>query len=256
MTKQSAPAPTSHDKERIAKRLAALGVASRRGAEELIEQGRVQVNGQKLITPAFLVGPDDEIVVDGKKLASEKPLTRLWRYHKPVGLVTTAKDPQGRPTVFESLPKKLGRVISVGRLDLNSEGLLLLTNNGELSRHLELPSTGWKRTYRVRVHGTVDKAALAALQDGITYEGITYGPIEAMVEKEQRGSNTWLRVALHEGKNREIRQVMRAINLSVNRLIRQSYGPFDLGDLAIGDVDEVPTSTLRRIFGDQLMRGD
>jgi 23S rRNA pseudouridine2605 synthase len=254
MTKQSTPAPTSQDKERIAKRLAALGVASRRSAEQMIADGRVQVNGQLLTTPAFLVGPEDDIVVDGRQLASEKPLTRLWRYHKPAGLVTTARDPQGRPTVFDDLPKKLGRVISVGRLDLNSEGLLLLTNNGELSRHLELPSTGWRRVYRVRVHGSVDKAALAELQNGITYEGITYGPIEAMVEKDQRGSNTWLRVALHEGKNREIRQVMRAIGLSVNRLIRQSYGPFDLGDLAIGAVDEVPTSTLRRVFGDQFER--
>ena len=236
------------EKERIAKRLAHAGIASRREAERMIEDGRVKVNGVKLTSPAFTVSEDDVIVVDGN-VVSEKPATRLWRYHKPAGLVTTARDPQGRPTVFEHLPKDLGRVISVGRLDLNSEGLLLLTNNGELSRHLELPSTGWTRRYRVRVHGEVTREKIEALASGLTVDGIRYGPIEVSTDKKQDRANVWLDVALKEGKNREIRRVMEAVDLIVNRLIRVSYGPFQLGNMEPGAVDEVPKKVLREQFG-------
>lgn len=236
------------EKERIAKRLAHAGIASRREAERMIEDGRVKVNGVKLTSPAFTVSEDDVIVVDGN-VVSEKPVTRLWRYHKPAGLVTTARDPQGRPTVFEHLPKDLGRVISVGRLDLSSEGLLLLTNNGELSRHLELPSTGWTRRYRVRVHGEVTRDKIDALAAGITVDGIRYGPIEVSTDKKQDRANVWLDVALKEGKNREIRRVMEAVDLVVNRLIRVSYGPFQLGNMEPGAVDEVPKKVLREQFG-------
>ena len=236
------------EKERIAKRLAHAGIASRREAERMIEDGRVKVNGVKLTSPAFTVSDDDVIVVDGN-VVSEKPATRLWRYHKPAGLVTTARDPQGRPTVFEHLPKDLGRVISVGRLDLSSEGLLLLTNNGELSRHLELPSTGWTRRYRVRVHGEVTRDKIDALAAGLTVDGIRYGPIEVSTDKKQDRANVWLDVALKEGKNREIRRVMEAVDLVVNRLIRVSYGPFQLGNMEPGTVDEVPKEVLREQFG-------
>ena len=236
------------EKERIAKRLAHAGIASRREAERMIEDGRVKVNGVKLTSPAFTVSDDDVIVVDGN-VVSEKPVTRLWRYHKPAGLVTTARDPQGRPTVFEHLPKDLGRVISVGRLDLSSEGLLLLTNNGELSRHLELPSTGWTRRYRVRVHGEVTRDKIDALAAGLTVDGIRYGPIEVSTDKKQDRANVWLDVALKEGKNREIRRVMEAVDLVVNRLIRVSYGPFQLGNMEPGAVDEVPKKVLREQFG-------
>lgn len=232
--------------ERIAKRMAAAGLCSRREAEKWIESGRVAVNGETLTTPAVVVGPDDIITVDGQNISS-KPQTRLWRYHKPAGLVTTAKDPQGRPTVFENLPSAMGRVISVGRLDLNSEGLLLLTNDGGLSRHLELPTTGLKRTYRVRVYGEAEAAKLDALKNGITYEGVNYGPMDAKVER-YNGRNTWIMVSIHEGKNREIRNVMRAIDLHVNRLIRFAYGPYELGDLQPGEVEEIPPANIKLVY--------
>ena len=233
-------------KERIAKRMARAGVCSRREAERMIEQGRVAVNGQKLDSPAFTVSDEDFITVDGLGIEDKAP-TRLWRYHKPSGLVTTARDPKGRPTVFEALPKELGRVISVGRLDLNSEGLLLLTNDGELARHLELPSTGWIRRYRVRAFGDVDPDKLKSLAKGITVDGIRYGAMEVTLDS-QKGRNSWLTVSITEGKNREIRKVMEAIGLSVSRLLRTSYGPFQLGNLPRGMVEEVP----RRILKDQL----
>ncbi|MBT5012973.1 MAG: rRNA pseudouridine synthase, partial [Rhodospirillaceae bacterium] len=220
----------SEDKpERIAKVLARAGLCSRREAERWIGDGRVQVDGKTLDTPAFTVGADNIILVDGNPLPAPED-ARLWRYHKPAGLVTSHSDPEGRPTVFDNLPKDLGRVISIGRLDLNSEGLLLLTNDGELARKMEMPSTGWVRGYRVRVHGTVDEKALAALKDGVTVAGIHYAPIEASLDSRS-GANAWLTVSLTEGKNREIRKVMEYLDLSVNRLLRLSYGPFHLGRL-------------------------
>lgn len=230
--------------ERIAKRMARAGLCSRREAERWIEEGRVQVNGRTLDSPACVVTDADNIVVDGKPLPREEH-TRLFLYHKPAGLVTTHKDEQGRTTVFQQLPEGLPRVISVGRLDLNTEGLLLLTNDGELSRFLELPETGWTRKYRVRVHGRVDEDRLAALKKGITVEGIHYKSIEAKLDSTH-GSNSWLSVALREGKNREIRRVMDALGLSVNRLIRTDYGPFALGKLPVGAVKEVEAPVLKQ----------
>jgi 23S rRNA pseudouridine2605 synthase len=224
--------------ERIAKVIARAGICSRRDAEKLIEQGRVSVDGTVLTTPAFVVGPDAVITVDGKRLA-EPERTRLWRYHKPAGLVTTHKDPEGRRTVFDALRQQLPRVISVGRLDLNSEGLLLLTNDGALARRLELPETGWIRRYRVRVHGTPDAKQLAALAKGITVDGIQYGPIQASLDRTA-GSNAWLTVALKEGKNREVRRAMEHLGFTVSRLIRVAYGPFQLGHLPPGGIEEVP----------------
>jgi 23S rRNA pseudouridine2605 synthase len=238
------PAPGS---ERIAKVIARAGLCSRREAEHWIEAGRVSVNGRILTSPALNVSAGDQVLVDGV-LLPQRTRARLWRYHKPPGLVTTHKDPQGRPTVFERLPGALGRVVSVGRLDLTSEGLLLLTNDGQLARHLELPSTGWTRRYRVRVHGRVEESALAGLASGVTIEGIRYGPIEAALERVQ-GSNAWLTMALHEGKNREIRRVLLALGLDVGRLIRLAYGPFQLGLLERGEVDEVPGKVLREQLG-------
>jgi 23S rRNA pseudouridine2605 synthase len=238
--------PADAEGERIAKRLARAGLCSRRDAERWIAEGRVAVNGRVLDSPAFNVKPGDRIAVDGQPLPEREP-TRVWRYHKPSGLVTTARDEKGRATVFEKLPPELPRVISVGRLDLTTEGLLLLTNDGELARHLELPATGWPRRYRVRVHGTPDAAKLAQLARGITLDGVSYGPIEAVLEREQ-GSNAWLLVTLREGKNREIRKVMEHLGLAVTRLIRVAYGPFQLGGLAVGAVEEVP----RRVLRDQL----
>jgi len=240
--------------ERIAKRLARAGLCSRRDAERWIEEGRVAVDGKVLKTPAFLVTDDSLIVVDGKPLAAADR-TRLWRYNKPAGLVTSHKDPQGRTTVFERLPQDMPRVISVGRLDLNSEGLLLLTNDGELARRLELPSTGWLRRYRVRVHGAPEPAALAALEKGITVDGVTYGSIKAVLDRQQ-GSNAWLTVGLKEGKNREIRKVMEHLGWSVSRLIRIAYGPFQLGLLPEGDVEEVPTKALKEQLGSKGAEAD
>ena len=233
--------------ERIAKRLARAGLCSRRDAERWIAEGRVAVDGKVLASTALTVTEASDIRVDGKPLAAAEP-ARLWRYHKPAGLVTTHRDEQGRPTVFDRLPPELPRVVSVGRLDLTSEGLLLLTNDGELSRALELPARGWLRRYRVRVHGAVDAARLAALEHGITIDRISYGPIKAVLDREQ-GSNAWLTISLHEGKNREIRRVMEHLALSVSRLIRIAYGPFQLGDLARGAIEEVPRKVLREQLG-------
>lgn len=236
--------------ERIAKRLARAGVCSRRDAERLIAQGRVAVDGKVLTSPALRVGPDARIAIDGKPIAAAEP-PRLWRYHKPTGLLTTHRDPQGRPTIFQALPKDLPRVVSVGRLDLNSEGLLLLTNDGMLARRLELPATGWTRRYRVRVFGTVRVEDLARLSKGITIAGIRYGPVAATLDRVQ-GRNAWLTMSLKEGKNREVRKLLEHLGLKVNRLIRLAYGPFQLGKLAPGAVDEVPRRVLKTLLGSLL----
>jgi 23S rRNA pseudouridine2605 synthase len=233
--------------QRIAKVLARAGLCSRRDAERWIAEGRVAVNGETLTTPAVVVGEDDDIRVDGAKLP-EPERARLWRYHKPAGLVTTHRDEKGRATVFAALPKELPRLISIGRLDLNSEGLLLLTNDGELARRLELPATGWLRRYKVRVHGVVDPARLAALEKGVTIDGVAYGSIRAQLERQQ-GSNAWLALSLREGKNREVRRVLEYLDYPVTRLIRLSYGPFQLGNLARGTVEEVPKSVLADQLG-------
>lgn len=233
--------------ERIAKYIARTGICSRREAETLIAQQRITVNGETVTSPAFNVSGDEKILFDGEKLP-QIDKTRLWLYYKPEGLVTSHKDPQGRPTVFANLLKELPRVVSVGRLDLNSEGLLLLTNSGELSRKLELPSNGWSRRYKVRVHGRVNEKSLADLQNGITVDGINYGPIKAEIETV-KGSNAWLMVTLSEGKNREIRRVMKHLGLDVARLIRLSYGPFQLGALKPGEVKEVPGKVLKEQLG-------
>jgi 23S rRNA pseudouridine2605 synthase len=233
--------------ERIAKVLARAGVCSRRDAERWIAEGRVSVDGHVLTTPAVTVTAGSQIRVDGKLLpAPERP--RLWRYHKPAGLVTTHRDEKGRPTVFDAVPKELPRLISVGRLDLNSEGLLLLTNDGTLARRLELPSTGWLRRYKVRVHGEVEPERLGGLEKGITIDGISYGPIRTNLERQQ-GSNAWIAMALREGKNREVRRVLEHLGLQVTRLIRLSYGPFQLGNLPRGAVDEVQKKVLAEQLG-------
>ncbi len=234
---------------RIAKALARAGLCSRREAERWIEGGRVSVNGEVLKSPARDVSPADRIMVDGSPLPAPDP-PRLWRYHKPKGRVTTHSDPQGRPTVFEALPEEMPRVISIGRLDFNTEGLLLLTNDGALARHLELPATGWLRRYRVRAHGAVTQEALDKLKGGIEIEGVRYGPIEAALEKVQ-GSNVWLMLGLREGKNREVRKILDTLGLTVNRLIRVSFGPFQLLDLVPGGVEPVQ----RRVMVDQLGAG-
>jgi 23S rRNA pseudouridine2605 synthase len=243
------PEKNNNDKsgERIAKVMARAGLASRRQAEALITAGRVSVNGATISSPALNVTARDRIVVDGQPLP-RAARTRLFRHHKPRGLVTTHADPEGRPTIFSRLPKRLPRVISVGRLDINSEGLLLLTNDGGLARALELPSTGWLRSYRVRALGRVTQEALDGLKRGITVAGIHYGPIEATLDREQ-GANVWLTLGLREGKNREVRKVLEQLGLQVNRLIRVGYGPFELGDLGDGDVQEVDTEELRKALG-------
>ncbi len=238
---------TEEKKERIAKRIARAGVCSRRDAERWIEEGRVMLNGKKLTTPAVTVSMSDKIIVDGKPLP-KKERPRLWRYHKPVGLVTSHKDEKGRDTVFSKLPEDFPRVISVGRLDLNSEGLLLLTNDGELARRLELPATGWKRKYRVRVHGHPREGELKRLAKGITVDGIRYDAIEATLDSS-KGANSWLTISLREGKNREIRKVMEHLNYPVLRLIRTSYGPLQLGELKEGETDEVKSKILRDQMG-------
>ena len=229
--------------ERIAKWLAHAGVASRRDAEKLLAEGKVRLNNATVTHPATFVTEGDLVTVDGA-LVEAAGKARLWRYHKPPGLVTTHKDPQARPTVFERLPPGLPRVVSVGRLDLSSEGLLLLTNDGALARQLELPATGWLRRYRVRVHGEVSEPALKNLARGLVIDGTRYGPIEAGLDS-RKGSNAWLTVSIHEGKNREIRRVMACLGLSTTRLIRIAYGPFQLGNLARGAVAEVPPRVLR-----------
>lgn len=236
--------------ERIAKFIARSGVCSRREAEELIKQQRVSVNGVVIETPAFNVEGNEKIKIDGEKLP-ETEKTRVWIYHKPSGLVTSHKDEKGRQTVFDNLPAGMPRVISVGRLDLNSEGLLILTNSGELSRKLELPSNGWSRRYKVKVHGKVDKAKLAELEKGCEIDGVVYGAIKVVVDSEQ-GTNAWLTVTLQEGKNREIRKVMKSLGLDVARLIRVSYGPFQLGSLKKGEVREVPQKVLKEQLGGKL----
>jgi 23S rRNA pseudouridine2605 synthase len=238
--------------ERIAKVMARAGLCSRRDAERWIAAGRVTVNGRVLSTPAVTVGPKDRVEVDGTPLVSRER-TRLWLFHKPRGLVTTNRDPEGRPTVFSALPRDMPRVVSVGRLDIGTEGLLLLTNDGGLARILELPSTGWLRRYRVRAHGKVEQPALDALAHGVTIEGMVYGAIEAELERIQ-GTNVWLTMGLREGKNREVKRVLEHLGLSVNRLIRISYGPFQLGDLEPGEVREVRGRVLRDQLGEKLAR--
>lgn len=237
--------------ERIAKRLARVGIASRREAESMIAAGRVAVNGKVLTSPAVNVLRSDRITVDNKVL-QQAERTRLWLYHKPAGLVTTNRDPEGRPTVFDALPEELPRVLSVGRLDINTEGLLLLTNDGGLSRVLELPATGWLRRYRVRAHGSVTQAQLDELKNGIAVDGVFYGSVEATLEREQ-GSNVWLNIGLREGKNREVKNILGALGLAVSRLIRVSFGPFQLGDLEEGAVREIRGRTLRDQLGEKLV---
>jgi 23S rRNA pseudouridine2605 synthase len=240
MTRSSAKPPTPSDDtqhERIAKVMARAGLCSRRDAEKWIEAGRVKVNGKVIISPALNVGVADLIEVDDQPLP-EREQARLWRYHKPSGLVVSHRDEQGRTSVFDKMPEGMPRVISIGRLDINTEGMLLLTNDGELARLLELPATGWLRRYRVRAHGTIEPAALEPLKDGLTVDGIRYGPIEATMDKQQ-GSNVWLTISLREGKNREVKRICEHLGLVVNRLIRVSFGPFQLGDLPRGEVDEV-----------------
>ncbi len=256
----SGQAPDAHDPaapdgaegggERVAKALARAGVASRREVERLIEAGRVALNGQVLTTPAVKVEANDILTVDGEVVDDREP-ARLFRYHKPAGLVTTHSDPAGRSTVFETLPDGLPRLISVGRLDLNTEGLLLLTNDGALARALELPSTGLQRRYRARAHGRITQDKLDALKDGVTVEGVRYGPIEARIDKARegaKGANVWISLTLTEGKNREVRRVLESLGLQVNRLIRLSYGPLALGVLEAGEIEEVGPRVLREQF--------
>jgi 23S rRNA pseudouridine2605 synthase len=239
--------PKSPPGDRIAKVLSRAGVASRREAERMIEAGRVRVNGEQILSAALNVTPSDVIVVDGKEVSEPEP-PRLWLYHKPTGLVTTTRDEKGRGTIYDDLPSEMPRVMSVGRLDLNSEGLLLLTNDGGIKRQLELPSTGWLRRYRARVNGRPEDKTLDPLRKGITVEGERFQPMEITLDR-QKGANAWLTVGLREGKNREIRRAMEAVGLSVNRLIRVSYGPFQLGELKAGMVEEVRRKVLRDQLG-------
>ncbi|WP_289081898.1 pseudouridine synthase [Sulfitobacter pontiacus] len=232
--------------DRIAKVLSRAGIASRREAERMIEAGRVRVNGAQIDSPALNVTPSDAITVDGKPVGEPEP-PRVWLFHKPTGLVTTNRDEKGRGTIFDDLPEDMPRVMSIGRLDLNSEGLLLLTNDGEVKRRLELPSNGWLRRYRVRVNGRPTDDMLEPLRKGITVDGEDFQPMTVTLDRQQ-GANAWLTVGLREGKNREIRRAMEAVNLSVNRLIRTSYGPFQLGELKTGEVEELK----RKVVRDQL----
>lgn len=238
--------PKTPSSDRIAKVIARAGLASRRGAEAMILDGRVTVNGAPIDSPALNVTARDKITVDGQPLAAAEP-ARLWLYHKPAGLVTSARDEKGRQTVFDALPEDMPRVMSVGRLDLNSEGLLLLTNDGELKRKLELPATGWLRRYRVRVHGKPLDSAFDPLRQGLTVDGERFQPMTVTLDRQQ-GTNAWVTIGLREGKNREIRRAMEALGFSVNRLIRLSYGPFQLGKLKAGAVEEVKA----RVLADQL----
>lgn len=240
--------------ERIAKVMARAGLCSRRDAERWIEAGLVKVNGKLITSPALNVTEADKILVEDQPLPDAQE-AQLWRYHKPAGLVVSHRDEKGRASVFENLPQDLPRVVSVGRLDINTEGLLLLTNDGALARKLELPATGWLRRYRVRVFGTVDEKALAALKKGITIDGVTYGSIEAKLDREQ-GRNNWLTFALREGKNREIKVICEHLGLKVNRLIRLSFGPFQLGDLKPGKVEMVSGKVLQEQIGDRQKQRD
>lgn len=233
--------------DRIAKVIARAGICSRRDAEKLIAEGRVALDGETVTTPAIRVGDNQVVAVDGKPLA-EPEGTRLWRYHKPAGLVTTHKDPEGRPTVFQNLPKTLPRVVSVGRLDVNSEGLLLLTNDGALARRLELPAAGWNRKYRVRLFGKVTQAELDKLAEGLTIDGVKYGPVIADLERS-KGMYSWAAVMLKEGKNREVKRLMEHLGLKVARLIRVQFGPFHLGHLDEGQVEEIPAKIWREQLG-------
>ncbi len=252
MSDDAKPEPEIREGSRIAKVMARAGLCSRREAEAWIAAGRVTVNGKPLESPAYNVTDADDVRVDGVRLGAPER-TRLFLFHKPRGFVTTARDPEGRPTIFDRLPPDLPRLIAVGRLDINTEGLMLLTNDGGLARVLELPATGWLRRYRVRAHGAVDQARLDPLSDGITLDGIHYAGIEARLDREQ-GSNAWITMGLREGKNREIKRVLEHLGLAVNRLIRVSFGPFELGDLAEGEITEVRTRILRDQLGVKLAR--
>jgi 23S rRNA pseudouridine2605 synthase len=234
------------EKERIAKFLARAGVASRRESERLIDAGRVTLNGAIVTHPATMVDADDALAVDGQPIALADR-TKIWRYHKPAGLVTTARDPEGRPTVFAALPRELPRVVSVGRLDINTEGLLLLTNDGALARYLEHPAQAMSRSYRIRAHGRAEPAALASLAHGVTIDGIRYRPIQASLDS-LHGSNSWLTMTLSEGKNREIKRILEQMDLRVTRLIRTGYGPFELGKLEPGAAAEVPARLLKALI--------
>ena len=247
-------APAAGGAERVAKVLARAGVASRREVERMVAEGRVALNGAVLTTPAVTVGRGDILTLDGKVVADAEP-TRVFRHHKPVGLLTSHTDPKGRPTVFEQLPSGLPRLISVGRLDINSEGLLLLTNDGGLARSLELPSSGWVRRYRARARGRVTQEKLDTLANGVTVEGVAYGPIDAKLDKAKegpQGANLWISVAITEGKNREVRRVLEHLGLKVNRLIRLAYGPFQLGTLEPGGVEEVGPRVIRELLADRI----
>jgi len=246
MTEPSRERKDREGKERIAKFPPRAGVASRRECERLIEAGRVTVNGVVVTHPATLVGKDDAFAVDGRAVAGLEQ-SKIWRYHKPAGLVTTARDPQGRPTVFAALPKTLPRLISVGRLDINTEGLLLLTNDGGLARYLEHPAQAIARTYRIRAHGNVDETAIAKLAKGVTVDGIRYRPVQTTLDS-RHGSNCWLTMTLREGKSREIKKLLEHVGLQVTRLIRTAYGPFQLGRLAQGAVEEVPRRMLPNLL--------
>ena len=235
---------------RIAKAIARAGICSRREAETYIAAGRITVNGKRITSPALNVTSKDKIKVDGKALPDQEPV-KLWRYHKPKGLVTTAKDEKDRETIFSKLPKDLPRTITIGRLDINTEGLLLLTNDGELARHIELPKTGWLRRYKVRAKGNITQDKFDSLKDGITIDGIKYGPVNAKLMREQ-GSNCWFTMGLREGKNREVKRICEHLGLNVNRLIRLSFGPFMLGDLKPCEVEEVHSHILADQLGPEL----
>lgn len=242
MTKQEKSAARADEGDWVIKVLARSGVGSRRDVERMIKDRRVRFKGKVLESPVLKVTDTSELTIDGAPVAAAEP-TRIWRYYKPRGLVTTHKDPQGRPTVFSKLPTQLGRVISVGRLDFNSEGLLLLTNDGELARWMELPSTGWKRRYRVRAFGKIEEERLAAILRGIEIKGVRYRGIKAEVEST-KGMNSWLQIELREGKNREVRRILKHLGLEVSRLIRTSFGPFELGNLRKGEIQKAPLSNI------------
>lgn len=248
MTKQEKSAARADEGDWVIKVLARSGVGSRRDVERMIKDRRVRFKGKVLESPVLKVIGTSELTIDGAPVAAAEP-TRIWRYYKPRGLVTTHKDPQGRPTVFSKLPTQLGRVISVGRLDFNSEGLLLLTNDGDLARWMELPSTGWKRRYRVRAFGKIDEERLTAIIRGIEIKGVRYRGIKAKVEST-RGMNSWLQIELREGKNREVRRVLKHLGLEVSRLIRTSFGPFELGNQRKGEIQEAPLSTIENLSGE------